>query len=111
MILLQSHIENVDTVCFGVEIYVELLRDAYVCEYCTAYFKQKTDLRAHRESGIHRDGFCWCQPCGKEFNDMKIYRHHLRNLQQQLSDVEHRKLEICVYYMCDYEVNSISLYN
>ncbi|XP_034479406.1 zinc finger protein 616 isoform X2 [Drosophila innubila] len=100
---MMSHVENADTVCFGVEIYVELLRDAYVCEYCSAYFKQKTDLRAHRESGIHKDGFCWCQPCGKEFHDMKIYRHHLRNLQQQLSDVEHRKLEICVHYMCDYQ--------
>ncbi|KAL7737664.1 hypothetical protein ACLKA6_006068 [Drosophila palustris] len=113
---MMSHVENVDSSCFGVEIYVELLRDAYVCEYCSAYFKQKTDLRAHRDSGIHKDGFCWCQPCGKEFNDMKLYRHHMRSFQQQRADVEHRKLEICLYFMCDYEncfesyVNWNSLY-
>ncbi|KAM8701455.1 hypothetical protein ACLKA7_017713 [Drosophila subpalustris] len=85
-------------------IHVELLRDAYVCEYCSAYFKHKRDLQAHRDSGIHKDGFCWCQQCGKEFNDMKIY-HHMRNFQQQRADVEHRKLEICLFFMCDYKVN------
>lgn len=97
--------ENEDSACFGVDIYVELLRDAYICEYCSSYFKQKTDLRAHRDSGVHKNGMFLCQPCGKEFTDMKLYRHHLRNYQLQRADVEHRKLEICLYFMCDYEVN------
>lgn len=98
-----THVENAASDCFGVEVYVEQLRDAYVCEYCSTYFKQKTDLRTHRDSGVHKDGIFWCQPCEKGFNDMKLYRHHMRNYQQQRSDVDHRKLEICLYFMCDYE--------
>ncbi|XP_002004967.2 zinc finger protein 888 [Drosophila mojavensis] len=100
---LQAHVEAEDSACFGLETYAELLRNAYVCEYCSAYFKQKSDLRAHRDSGVHKDGFFICHPCDKAFADMKLYRHHLRNFQQQRSDVSHRKLEICLYYMCDYE--------
>lgn len=96
--------DNEESPCFGVDIYVELLRDAYICEYCSAYFKQKTDLRAHRDSGVHKNGMFWCQPCEKEFADMKLYRHHLRNYQLQRADVDHRKLEICLYFMCDFEV-------
>ncbi|XP_034109322.1 zinc finger protein 616 [Drosophila albomicans] len=98
-----AHVENEDSVCFGVDIYVELLRDAYICEYCSTYYKTKSDLRAHRDSGLHKDGVFCCQPCGKEFNDMKLYRHHMRTYQLQRADVAHRKLEICLYFMCDYE--------
>ncbi|KAH8400760.1 hypothetical protein KR009_000778 [Drosophila setifemur] len=96
-----AHAENEVSSCFGSEIYMELLRDAYVCEYCSSYFKEKTNLKAHRETGVHKDGLYWCQPCGKEFNQMKLYRHHLRNYQQLRSDSTHRKLEICVFFMCD----------
>ncbi|KAH8394729.1 hypothetical protein KR222_002829, partial [Zaprionus bogoriensis] len=98
-----AHVENEESPCYGVDIYVELLRDAYVCEYCSAYFKQKSDLRAHRDSGVHKDGNFWCLPCGKQFANMKLYRNHLRNYQLQRADVAHRKLEICLYFMCDYE--------
>ncbi|KAH8370710.1 hypothetical protein KR093_004736, partial [Drosophila rubida] len=98
-----GHVENEDSACFGIDTYVELLRDAYICEYCSAYFKTKADLRAHRDSGVHKDGIFCCHPCGKEFNDMKLYRHHMRNFQLQRADVAHRKLEICLYFMCDYE--------
>ncbi|XP_052842369.1 zinc finger protein 585A isoform X2 [Drosophila gunungcola] len=100
---LLAHVDSLKSACFGSKIYMELLRDAYVCEYCSSYFKEKAHLQAHRESGVHKDGLYWCQPCGKEFPHMKLYRHHLRNYQQLRSDSTHRKLEICVFYMCDQE--------
>lgn len=102
---LLAHVNSVKTACFGSKIDVELLRDAYVCEYCSSYFKEKDCLQAHRDSGVHKDGVFLCQPCGKEFPHMKLYRHHLRNYQQLRSDSTHRRLEICVYYMCDQEVS------
>ncbi|XP_017000206.2 zinc finger protein 761 [Drosophila takahashii] len=113
---LLAHVDAVNSPCFGTKINTELLRNAYVCEYCTSYFKKKVNLQAHRDSGVHKDGLYWCQPCGKDFPHMKLYRHHLRNYQQLRSDSTHRKLEICVYYMCDQEncseayVNWNSLY-
>ncbi|KAH8237217.1 hypothetical protein KR038_007179 [Drosophila bunnanda] len=103
---LAEHAETKSSPCFGAKIYTELLRDAYVCEYCSSYFKQKSDLQAHRASGIHKNGLFWCQPCGKDFPHMKLYRHHLRNFQKLRSDSTHRKLEICVFYMCDQQVSS-----
>ncbi|ALC40579.1 CG18011 [Drosophila busckii] len=108
---LLAHVENEVSPCFGADHYVEVLRDAYVCEYCSAYYKQKTDLRAHRDSGAHKDGLFWCQPCNKEFTDMKFYRHHLRNFQQLRTDTAHRKLEVCLYYMCDFEACTESYVN
>ncbi|XP_043641341.1 zinc finger protein 27 [Drosophila teissieri] len=108
---LLAHVDSVKTACFGSKIYVELLRDAYVCEYCSSYFKEKDSLQAHRDSGVHKDGVFWCQPCGKEFAHMKLYRHHLRNYQQLRADSTHRRLEICVYYMCDQENCSESYVN
>ncbi|XP_068145727.1 zinc finger protein 93 [Drosophila tropicalis] len=96
-----QHIEIESTNCHNAEIYTELLRNAYICEMCSSYFREKTDLHKHRQSGVHNNGIFWCQPCDKEFTDMKIYRHHLRNFQQLKTDTEHRKLEICLYYMCD----------
>ncbi|EDW61704.1 zinc finger protein 224 [Drosophila virilis] len=100
---MMAHVGNEDSACLGMDVYAEQLRNAYICEYCSAYFKHKSDLSAHRDSGVHKDGFFFCQPCGKEFADMKLYRHHLRNFQQQRTDVAHRRLEIGLYYMCDYE--------
>ncbi|XP_017037136.1 zinc finger protein 761 [Drosophila kikkawai] len=111
-----EHAETKNSPCFKAKIYTEMLRDAYVCEYCSSYFKQKSDLQAHRQSGIHKNGLFWCQPCGKDFPHMKLYRHHLRNYQKLRSDSTHRKLEICVFYMCDQQdcteayVNWNSLY-
>ncbi|XP_017053967.1 zinc finger protein 585A [Drosophila ficusphila] len=101
--VLLAHADLVKSPCFGTKIYMELLRDAYVCEYCSSYFKEKANLQAHRDSGVHKDGLYWCQPCGKDFPHMKLYRHHLRNYQQLRTDSTHRKLEICVFYMCDQE--------
>ncbi|KAH8253440.1 hypothetical protein KR032_005510 [Drosophila birchii] len=96
-----EHANTKNSPCFGAKIYTEMLRDAYICEYCSSYFKQKSDLQAHRTSGIHKNGLFWCQPCGKDFPHMKLYRHHLRNFQKLRTDSTHRKLEICVFYMCD----------
>ncbi|XP_034651246.1 zinc finger protein 62 homolog isoform X1 [Drosophila subobscura] len=98
---MNEHLAVEDSACYGAESCVELLRDAYVCEYCTTYFKQKSDLQAHRESGVHDNGVFWCQPCDKEFPDMKLYRHHLRNFQALRTDVAHRKMDICTFFMCD----------
>lgn len=106
-----AHAETKNSPCFGAKIYTEMLRDAYCCEYCSSYFKDKSDLRAHRETGIHKNGLYWCQPCGKDFPHMKLYRHHLRNYQQLRADSKHRKLEICVFFMCDQKVRSRSLIN
>ncbi|XP_017066563.1 zinc finger protein 62 homolog [Drosophila eugracilis] len=113
---LLTHVNSAKTKCFGTKIYTELLRDAYVCEFCSSYFKEKDNLQAHRNSGVHKDGLYRCQPCNKDFPHMKLYRHHMRNYQQIRADSTHRKLEICVYYMCDHEncseayVNWNSLY-
>ncbi|XP_022231748.2 zinc finger protein 62 homolog [Drosophila obscura] len=98
---MNDHLGTEGSACLGAESCVELLRDAYVCEYCTTYFKQKSDLQAHRDTGVHNNGIFWCQPCEKEFTDMKLYRHHLRNYQQLRIDVTHRKLDICTFFMCD----------
>ncbi|XP_002016443.2 zinc finger protein 616 isoform X1 [Drosophila persimilis] len=98
---MDAHFGSEGSACFGAERYVELLRDAYVCEYCTTYFKQKSDLQSHRETGVHDNGVFSCQPCGKDFTDMKLYRHHWRNYQQLRVDVAHRKLDICTFFMCD----------
>lgn len=101
---MQDHVNNEESPCFQAKVLTELLRDAYVCEHCSLYFKEKNDLQCHRKTGVHKNGLYWCQPCGKEFSHMKLYRHHIRNFQQIRGDATHRKLEICVFYMCDQEV-------
>ncbi|EDV36076.1 uncharacterized protein Dana_GF12783 [Drosophila ananassae] len=100
---MQDHVNNEESPCFQAKVLTELLRDAYVCEHCSLYFKEKNDLQCHRKTGVHKNGLYWCQPCGKEFSHMKLYRHHIRNFQQIRGDATHRKLEICVFYMCDQE--------
>ncbi|XP_017087258.2 zinc finger protein 11 isoform X1 [Drosophila bipectinata] len=100
---MQAHVHNKESPCFQAKVSTELLRDAYTCEHCSLYFKEKDDLQRHRKTGVHKNGLYWCQPCGKEFSHMKLYRHHIRNFQQIRGDATHRKLEICVLYMCDQE--------
>ncbi|KAH8272883.1 hypothetical protein KR018_007115 [Drosophila ironensis] len=111
-----AHAASKESKCLGAKINTELIQDAYICEYCSSYFKQKSDLQAHRKSGAHKDGVYWCKPCKKGFSLMKLYSHHIRTSQQLRADTTHRRLEICVFYMCDYEgcseayVNWNSLY-
>ncbi|XP_030383783.1 zinc finger protein 845 [Scaptodrosophila lebanonensis] len=107
-----AHSENEDGGrCYGAEVLSVMLRSAFVCEYCMSYFRTKGELKNHRDTGIHKDGLYWCQPCYKEFSDIKLYRHHLRLAQASANDVAHRKLDISLYYMCNYKDCLVSYIN